>query len=121
MEYAYGECLKSQSHIAGKTDGCQKFVEGWDPISCSPSNCAICGCHQLFHRKVEPPVQFGKEVVYTKCHKIHEFKFQNSVDGCQEFAPGSSKHKKSSTEGLTCTVCGCHRSFHEKEIITRTC
>ncbi|KAI3443967.1 hypothetical protein Pfo_000632 [Paulownia fortunei] len=109
MGDTYAECHKSQSHIGGKSDGCQEFFESWR----SPLDCMICGCHRNFHRKVEPPVKYKTEVVYTKCHKIHDFKFQNSVDGCQEFTPNG---KDGTAAALTCAVCGCHKGFHRNEV-----
>ncbi|PIN24432.1 hypothetical protein CDL12_02836 [Handroanthus impetiginosus] len=103
----YAECHKSHRDIGGKTDGCQEFMQigWWDP------KCLICGCHRNFHRKV---VKYKTEVVYTKCHKIHDFKFQSCVDGCQEFTPTSEQG--AGTDAKTCANCGCKKSFHRNEI-----
>ncbi|KAK6136534.1 hypothetical protein DH2020_029730 [Rehmannia glutinosa] len=111
---SYAECLKIHEHLGGKTDGCQEF----EASGKMGVNCSICSCHRKFHKKVvkvEPPpvVKYKTEVVYTKCHKIHEFKFQNSVDGCQEFTP---KGGDGTAMALTCGVCGCHKGFHRNEI-----
>ncbi|KAK4414990.1 hypothetical protein Salat_2606100 [Sesamum alatum] len=83
--------------MSGKVDGCQEYVKSWD----SP-NCRLCGCHRSFHRKVVTPVKFKTEVVYTKCHKIHEFKF---------IPPGED----GTATALNCAICGCHKSFHRNE------
>ncbi|KAL0403940.1 UNVERIFIED_CONTAM: hypothetical protein Sradi_2034800 [Sesamum radiatum] len=96
-DFTYAECQKSHPHLGGKTDGCQEFT----------GSCEVCGCHLNFHRKV-PPV-----VIYTKCQKTHDFKFQISVDGCQQFIPAG----KSGKAALTCAVCGCHKGFHQWEVM----
>ncbi|CAA0813470.1 Mini zinc finger protein 2 [Striga hermonthica] len=100
------ECCKSHAHMDGKIDGCQQFMVGWR----DPSDCRICGCHRNFHRKPERPVKYETVVVYTKCQKIHNFKFQSTVDGCQEFIPKDDT--TAAAAGLTCAACGCHKGFH---------
>ncbi|KAK4414992.1 Mini zinc finger protein 1 [Sesamum alatum] len=105
MAYTYFEC--HNPHLSGKIDGCQEYGESWD------SNCRFCGCHRSFYRKVVTPVKFKTEVVYTKCHKIHEFNLQNSVDGCQEFIPAG---EDGTATALNCVICGCHKSFHRNEV-----
>ncbi|PIM97849.1 hypothetical protein CDL12_29469 [Handroanthus impetiginosus] len=107
----YAECHKSHPHNRGKTDGCQEFMEDW----IDPMECKVCGCHRNFHRKVKPPVKYKTVVVYTKCHKIHDFKFQNSVDGCQEFIPVG----KVGEVALVCATCGCNKGFHRNEVTTQ--
>ncbi|PIN20301.1 hypothetical protein CDL12_06981 [Handroanthus impetiginosus] len=102
----YAECHKSHQDIGGKTDGCQEFMQigfRWD------AKCLICRCHRNFHRKV---VKYKTEVVYRKCHKIHDFKFRSCVDGCQEFTPTSEQ----GAGELVCANCGCKKSFHRNEI-----
>ncbi|KAG8372638.1 hypothetical protein BUALT_Bualt12G0087500 [Buddleja alternifolia] len=99
----YAECHRQ---MGGKIDGCQEFKKDRS----DPSKCDICYCHRNYHRKV---VKYKTEVVYTKCHKIHDFKFQNMVDGCQEFTPSG---REGTTTALSCSVCGCHKGFHRNEI-----
>ncbi|KAH6779313.1 hypothetical protein C2S52_010550 [Perilla frutescens var. hirtella] len=101
----YAECHKPQKHLDGKTDGCQHFFNPYGMFDCMG-----CGCHVSFHRKV---VKCRKEVVYTKCNKIHTFGSQASVDGCQEFAP---KGRKATPDALICSLCGCDKAFHRNEI-----
>ncbi|KAI3443969.1 hypothetical protein Pfo_000634 [Paulownia fortunei] len=98
----YAECHKYRSHSDGKSDGCQEFMEkkGWISMDCDN-----CGCHRNFHRKVE--------VVYTKCHKNHDFKFPSSVDGCQEFTPSG---REGTEAAVACAACGCHKAFHRNEV-----
>ncbi|EYU25298.1 hypothetical protein MIMGU_mgv1a025199mg, partial [Erythranthe guttata] len=99
-EEYYAECCKPHLHMEWKSDGCQEFM--WESSSLE---CKICGCHRNFHRKVV--------VVYTKCHKVHDFKVLNSVDGCQEFIPNG---KEGYPTALSCAVCGCHKGFHRNEV-----
>ncbi|KAL7097176.1 hypothetical protein ACP275_10G127000 [Erythranthe tilingii] len=101
MGVKYAECNQLHKHMGWKTDGCQEYG-GYGLY------CQICECHQNFHRKVEavppkPVVDYKTEVVYTKCNKIHDFRFQTTVDGCQEFTPNSKEG--SSDNALTCGVC----------------
>ncbi|GER37090.1 homeobox protein 31 [Striga asiatica] len=109
---AHAECCKSHAHMDGKIDGCQQFMGDWR----DPSDCLICGCHRYFHRKPEPPVEYETIAVYTRCQKIHDFKFQSTVDGCQEFIP---KDGTTAAAALTCAVCGCHKGFHRNEVTKR--
>ncbi|KAL8488500.1 hypothetical protein ACS0TY_024241 [Phlomoides rotata] len=111
MEDKYAECHKVHYDLGGKIDGCQQFMaKKYDELMCH-----VCDCGRNYHRKVEPTIKFKTEVVYTKCHKIQDFKSQ-SVDGCQEFTPAG---KNGTAEALTCAVCRCHRGFHRNEITTQ--
>lgn len=51
----YRECLRNHAASLGSyaTDGCGEFTPDVDDDS--PLQCAACGCHRSFHRKVPPP------------------------------------------------------------------
>ncbi|KAL3824582.1 hypothetical protein ACJIZ3_020611 [Penstemon smallii] len=89
----YMECCKNHATLREKTDGCQEFMWGSKNLEC-----AICGCHRNFHRRV----------VYTKCNKIHVSQSgSNYVDGCMEFIPDPVNKN-------LCDGCKCHKSFHKE-------
>ncbi|KAL3824557.1 hypothetical protein ACJIZ3_020586 [Penstemon smallii] len=103
----YEECCKIHPRLGDKTDGCQEFM--WRS---SNLECAICGCHRNFHRKVveRAPVR------YTECHKIHVSKTgENYVDGCKEFRSDINRERWYG-EQVSCAACKCHKSFHRNEI-----
>ncbi|KQJ89516.1 hypothetical protein BRADI_4g26170v3 [Brachypodium distachyon] len=53
-------------------------------------------------------------VCYTKCMRNHALAVgKHAVDGCGEFMASSPDP----TAALTCAACGCHRSYHLREII----
>ncbi|KAL3838981.1 hypothetical protein ACJIZ3_023572 [Penstemon smallii] len=110
-----------QQLIEDKTDGCQEFM--WRSINLE---CAICGCHRNFHRNFSERQPFGchqgyhpkvpvytTEVVYVRCHKVHDTKVPNSVDGCQEFTPGDVFRD---LDPDVCKLCGCKKGYHRNEI-----
>ncbi|PIM97851.1 hypothetical protein CDL12_29676 [Handroanthus impetiginosus] len=112
MEEKYGECHKRHKHLDWMTDGCLAFLKR---SFVERELFGGCGCHRSFHRKLQPPVKYKTEVVYTKCRKIHDFKFENCADGCQEFIPTAEQ----GAGALVCTTCGCNKGFHRNEITTQ--
>ncbi|TQD79177.1 hypothetical protein C1H46_035215 [Malus baccata] len=55
-------------------------------------------------------------VRYGECQKNHAAKLGGyAIDGCREFMASG---EEGTTEALTCAACGCHRSFHRKEVET---
>ncbi|CAF2007847.1 unnamed protein product [Brassica oleracea var. botrytis] len=54
---------------------------------------------------------------YGECQKNHAAAVGGyAVDGCREFM--ASNGEEGSVAALTCAACGCHRSFHRREIET---
>ncbi|TKY44852.1 Zinc-finger homeodomain protein 3 [Spatholobus suberectus] len=53
--YLYRECLRNHAASLGSyaTDGCGEFT--LDDVSSPSLQCAACGCHRNFHRKVTCP------------------------------------------------------------------
>ncbi|KAL9154489.1 hypothetical protein ABFS82_10G118000 [Erythranthe guttata] len=108
MEDKYGECNKSHEELGRGKDGCLEFM----PNSYSPLDCAVCGCHRTYHRKV---IELRTEVVYTYCKRFHYFTKEDSWDGCQEFFPKNNDE----AAALECAACGCHKAFHRDEVSKR--
>ncbi|AQK57118.1 mini zinc finger protein 1 [Zea mays] len=51
-----------------------------------------------------------KVVQYRECQRNHAASIGgHAVDGCREFMA-------SGAEGTACAACGCHRSFHRREV-----
>ncbi|PIM97850.1 hypothetical protein CDL12_29675 [Handroanthus impetiginosus] len=105
MEGKYAECKNYHwdcEEMTNVTDGCQEYMASEsDPLAC-----VVCGCHRIFHRKV---TGYRWDVVYTKCHKVHDLNGECKVDGCREFFPGAGE---GSEAALFCATCGCHKGFH---------
>ncbi|KAG7951556.1 hypothetical protein I3843_12G013300 [Carya illinoinensis] len=57
-----------------------------------------------------------RTVRYVECQKNHAANIGGyAVDGCREFMANSME----GTNGVfTCAACGCHRSFHRREVET---
>ncbi|XP_040990488.1 mini zinc finger protein 1-like [Juglans microcarpa x Juglans regia] len=57
-----------------------------------------------------------RTVRYVECQKNHAANIGGyAVDGCREFMANGME----GTNGvLTCAACGCHRSFHRREVET---
>lgn len=52
--------------------------------------------------------------VYRECQKNHVARMgRYAVDGCGEFMPSG---EEGTAQALTCAACGCHRSFHRRDI-----
>ncbi|KAK1293273.1 ZF-HD homeobox protein [Acorus calamus] len=63
------------------------------------------GCHV---RKKE------KVVKYKECRRNHAANVGGyAVDGCREFMASGEEGTR---EALKCAACGCHRSFHKREV-----
>ncbi|KAL3824602.1 hypothetical protein ACJIZ3_020631 [Penstemon smallii] len=92
-EGVYEKCCKIHANLGDKTYGCQEFI--WKS---SNLECAICGCHSNFHRKVveRAPVRYTTEVV--------------CMDGCKEYM-----HYGIFLENI-CAACNRHKSFHRNEV-----
>ncbi|XP_056865191.1 mini zinc finger protein 2 [Raphanus sativus] len=59
----------------------------------------------------------ARGVRYGECQKNHAAAVGGyAVDGCREFM--ASNGEEGSVAALTCAACGCHRSFHRREIET---
>lgn len=55
-----------------------------------------------------------KEIRYKECRKNHAANIGGyAVDGCREFMAAG---EEGTGDALKCAACGCHRSFHKKEI-----
>ncbi|KAL1196172.1 Mini zinc finger protein 2 [Cardamine amara subsp. amara] len=58
-----------------------------------------------------------RSVRYGECQKNHAAPVGGyAVDGCREFM--ASRGEEGTVAALTCAACGCHRSFHRREIET---
>ncbi|EXB93145.1 hypothetical protein L484_024483 [Morus notabilis] len=54
-------------------------------------------------------------VNYKECRRNHAVSIgSHAVDGCREFSPAGDQGTQ---QGFLCEACGCHRSFHRKEMI----
>lgn len=57
-----------------------------------------------------------RSVRYAECQKNHAANIGGyAVDGCREFLASGDD---GTTAALTCAACGCHRSFHRREVRT---
>lgn len=55
-------------------------------------------------------------VIYGQCQKNHAANIGGyAVDGCREFLASG---EEGTAAALTCACCGCHRSFHRREVLT---
>ncbi|CAL0312337.1 unnamed protein product [Lupinus luteus] len=67
---AYRECLRNHAASLGSyaTDGCGEFTV--DNMSPAGLQCAACGCHRNFHRKLKYPPGGGHRglISYTTSH-----------------------------------------------------
>ncbi|KAK9066543.1 hypothetical protein SSX86_013866 [Deinandra increscens subsp. villosa] len=53
-------------------------------------------------------------VRYGECQKNHAANIGGyAVDGCREFMAGG---EQGTAEAVSCAACGCHRSFHRREV-----
>lgn len=74
-------------------------------------NCTMRKSHVVV-RRVESPT--GRNVRYGECQKNHAVNVGGyAVDGCREFMASGAE---GTSVALTCAACGCHRSFHKKEV-----
>lgn len=59
-------------------------------------------------------VKREKVVRYKECRKNHAASIGGyAVDGCREFMAAG---EEGSDDALKCAACGCHRSFHRREV-----
>ncbi|KAH7554588.1 hypothetical protein ACOSP7_027975 [Xanthoceras sorbifolium] len=57
-----------------------------------------------------------RSVRYVECQKNHAAGVGGyAVDGCREFMASG---EDGTPAALTCAACGCHRSFHRREVET---
>ncbi|KAK2655135.1 hypothetical protein Ddye_008187 [Dipteronia dyeriana] len=57
-----------------------------------------------------------RSVRYVECQKNHAAGVGGfAVDGCREFMASG---EEGTPAALTCAACGCHRSFHRREVET---
>ncbi|KAL6906030.1 hypothetical protein ACP4OV_003631 [Aristida adscensionis] len=55
-----------------------------------------------------------KAVHYRKCQRNHAASIGGyAVDGCREFMAAGAE---GTAAALACAACGCHRSFHRREV-----
>ena len=55
-----------------------------------------------------------KVVRYRECRRNHAASIGGyAVDGCMEFMAAG---EEGSSRALSCAACGCHRSFHKREV-----
>ncbi|MFS7999723.1 putative transcription factor ZF-HD family [Helianthus anomalus] len=60
-----------------------------------------------------------KRVRYRECQKNHAANIGGyAVDGCREFMAGG---QEGTTAAIMCAACGCHRSFHRREVDEDVC
>ncbi|CAN8304780.1 unnamed protein product [Cochlearia groenlandica] len=58
----------------------------------------------------------SSNVLYVECQKNHAANIGGyAVDGCREFLASGGR---GGDDALTCAACGCHRSFHRREVLT---
>lgn len=94
------------------------------PDSCSTTcwRLVIMKKRQVVIRKVDDSgtnsSQTVRSVRYGECQKNHAANIGGyAVDGCREFL-ASGGDNDDSMAALTCAACGCHRSFHRREVRT---
>ncbi|KAL3824581.1 hypothetical protein ACJIZ3_020610 [Penstemon smallii] len=97
----FEECRKIHKDLGeNKWDGTNFPM--WGSSSSTTFECAACGCHRNFHRKIDAAVIH--EEAYRSCFKNHNDKPGAPIkDGCQSFI---------SSSGDFCAGCKCHKSFH---------
>ncbi|KAJ8774886.1 hypothetical protein K2173_019890 [Erythroxylum novogranatense] len=72
---------------------------------------------QVVVRRDVPARDSSVTVRYAECQKNHAVDVGGfAVDGCREFM--ASGDQEGTTAALTCAACGCHRSFHRREVQT---
>lgn len=55
-----------------------------------------------------------QRIRYGECQKNHAANIGGyAVDGCREFMASG---EEGTTAALVCAACGCHRSFHRREV-----
>ncbi|KAF8090374.1 hypothetical protein N665_0478s0033 [Sinapis alba] len=65
----------------------------------------------------KPRSRGDQETKYKECLKNHVVSTGGHVvDGCCEFMPGG---EEGTLGAIKCAACGCHRSFHRKEVYER--
>ncbi|KAI3777550.1 hypothetical protein L1987_47350 [Smallanthus sonchifolius] len=58
-------------------------------------------------------------VRYGECQKNHAANVGGyAIDGCREFMAGG---EEGTTAAVMCVACGCHRSFHRREVDEAVC
>ncbi|KAM7508009.1 hypothetical protein LguiA_018462 [Lonicera macranthoides] len=72
---------------------------------------------QLVHKREDSSTNSAftvRSVRYGECQKNHAAGIGGyAVDGCREFMASGEEE----TDGaLTCAACGCHRSFHRRQV-----
>ncbi|GJU80393.1 mini zinc finger protein 3-like protein [Tanacetum coccineum] len=56
----------------------------------------------------------NRRVRYGECQKNHAANIGGyAVDGCREFMASG---EEGTTAAVSCAACGCHRSFHRREV-----
>lgn len=66
-----------------------------------------------------PERKDGKVVHYKECQRNHAAGIGGyAVDGCREFMASAPE---GAPEALLCAACGCHRSFHKREVEAVDC
>ena len=65
-----------------------------------------------------PAAAFGEEVLYFECrHNLAASLGRVSFDGCREFL--KLENGDAAGDAMLCVACGCHRSFHRREVMYR--
>ncbi|GKU97182.1 hypothetical protein SLE2022_278600 [Rubroshorea leprosula] len=71
---------------------------------------------QVVVRRMEEPSRISTSVRYRECQKNHAASVGGyAVDGCREFMASG---EDGTAAALNCAACGCHRSFHRREVDT---
>lgn len=64
-------------------------------------------------------ISIGPRVRYGECQKNHAANIGGyAVDGCREFMASG---EEGTTAAVVCAACGCHRSFHRREVDEVVC
>lgn len=64
-------------------------------------------------------VHMSRRVRYGECQKNHAANIGGyAVDGCREFMAGG---EEGTAAAIACAACGCHRSFHRREVDDDVC
>ncbi|KAG5007488.1 hypothetical protein JHK85_026030 [Glycine max] len=95
--YLYRECLRNHAASLGSyaTDGCGEFTLDVDSVSSPSLQCAACGCHRNFHRKVTcPAVEGGLQAVTGGSGDMMEYSGGGDVGRITEMGERSGGSKK---------------------------
>lgn len=69
---------------------------------------------QVVVKKTSSSRASSVRVRYGECQKNHAANIGGyAVDGCREFMAGG---EEGTTAAVSCAACGCHRSFHRREV-----